>query len=394
MTLVGAMGILMGLLAAYIAEFRSSRVRVAVFMMLFVLHTLASAAYYIFAEAMGSDAQFYYYDPMGVYGNATGLSTVFVINMVQTMREYIGGTLFDHFMIFQAFGFWGMVFLVKTIQDIYEDIGAPQSSLIYLPLFLPGLHYWTSAVGKDSPLFLAITLTLWSLMRVNKRLIPLGIAILIMLLFRAHIAVIILIAIALCSLFERRMHFWIKALLMAGLLGGAVVTASSFQSSYQLDISNADTVSNYLEGRTSIGEDSGADLSITNASLPGKVLTFWFRPFFFDAEDLFSYVVSMENLALMIMAGMLLVNFGTTRMLVQRVLYLRVSLVAMGAMTLLLSMVSFNLGLNVRQKTMLLPFLIVMFTALTAVLAVRRQAAEEAEQRALRPAGSRPLRQG
>ena len=39
-----------------------------------------------------------------------------------------------------------------------EELGQTQSKYVYLLLFLPGLHFWTSAIGKDAPLFLGVAI--------------------------------------------------------------------------------------------------------------------------------------------------------------------------------------------------------------------------------------------
>lgn len=372
MTLVGISALFIALLAAFFAELRASRIRVAVFVALFVLHVLASGAYYVFAEATGSDAHFYYYDTLRLYGDASGLGTAFVINFVHTIRDAIGGSFFDHFLIFQTFGFWGLVVMMKIFHEIHEEIGAPQSWLMYLPLFLPGLHFWTGAIGKDAPVFFGLTLAIWSVMQPRRRYIGLGVAIFILLLFRSHIALAALIALAIAALFEPRFKLWMKLGLLGVIGAGFFFVAGTIQASYQLDVTNADSVSTYMEGRAGVGEESGADYAIMNASLPVKVFTFWFRPFFLDAADTLSYIVSIENAFLFTIGLLLLLNLPTTYAVVRRIFFARFAFLAFLGLTLLLSAMSYNIGLNVRQKMMAVPMLLAIFTAVMAVTAARR----------------------
>ena len=156
MTFVGVAGLLLGLSAFYVADLKGRRIRLAVFVLLFVMHALMSSGYYLIIQATGSDANLYYYDTLRLYGSVTGLSTTFVVNFVQTLKEYLGGTFFDYFMVFQAMGFWGIIFLFKTITEIFQELDIEQPIITYLPLFLPGVHYWTVAIRRDAGLSLGV----------------------------------------------------------------------------------------------------------------------------------------------------------------------------------------------------------------------------------------------
>ena len=203
MSLVGVAGLLLALSAAYFADLKNSRMRFVVFVLLFVLHALASAAFYMFVQSSGGDAQFYYYDPLGLYGNDKGLGTAIVINFVHTLRENIGGSLFDYFMLFQATGFWGLVILSRIFQEILEEVGVQPSGWHYALLFLPGPHFWTSALGKDAPVFMGIALSIWATMRLTKRLPALGIAIILLIAVRTHMGVLVISAMGLSAFLDR-----------------------------------------------------------------------------------------------------------------------------------------------------------------------------------------------
>jgi hypothetical protein len=381
MTLVGIAGLLLGLAAVFVADLRWSRQRISVFALLFVLHAVASVGYYEFAK-LGSDAQFYYNDPLQIYGRETGLSTIFTVNMVQFLRENFGGTFFDYFMLFQSLGFWGIVYLIKAVQEIHEELELAIHPWTYLPFFLPGIHFWTGAIGKDAPLFLGVALSVWAAMRLNRRYIAFGIAVGIMLLFRAHIALIALMALAAAALFEQRVKLWVKGILLAGVFGVTVITATSMDTTYQIDMSNADSVADFLEARSSVGEESGADLSLVNSSLPTKILSLWLRPFFFDAEGFMAYIASLENVLLLLIMMYLVINFRESVRITKKVMYLRFSFIFFVVLTLLLAMVSFNIGLGLRQKMMAMPCLLILFASIVAV-----RSAKEGQRQAVAPPG-------
>ena len=372
MTLVGLTGLLLALSAAYFAEIKSSRLRFVVFVLLFVLHTAASAAFYAFVQSSGGDAQFYYDDPLGFYGRVGGLGTDVIINVVQTLKENIGGTFFDYFLLFQATGFWGLVILAKIFQEICEEIGVQPSSWTYLPLFLPGPHFWTSAIGKDAPVFMAIALSIWAALQLSRRLPALGIAIIVLVAVRPHMGILALMALGAAALVDRKTKLWIKTLMIIGIIIGGVIVVRNIQSTFYFDPSDAGSVSDYIESRSSMSDAFGADQSITEGSFPVKILYLWFRPFFIDAENTMGYIASLENIAFLFIIGFVLVSFRTLARMYKKVLYIRYSIFMFVGTTLLVAAVNYNVGLGLRQKMMAVPCLLVIFTTMIALRAVSR----------------------
>jgi hypothetical protein len=372
MGLVGVAGLLLALSAAYFADLRNSRNRFVVFVLLFVMHTAASAAFYVFVQSSGGDAEFYYNDPLGLYGRDEGLGTAIVINFVHTLRDNVGGSLFDYFMLFQATGFWGLVILSRVFQEILEEVGVQPSGWTYLPLFMPGPHFWTSALGKDGPVFLGIALSIWAIMRLTKRLPALGIAITLLIAVRPHMGVLALTALGLASFFDGRTKLWVKVLLGIGIVAGAVVVSSTLASTLRFDTSNPDSVADYMEATTTRGDSFGADQSVTNANMPFKVLSLWLRPFFIDAENTVGYIVSLENVGFLMIMIFLAVNIRSVFSVAKKVIYIRYSIALFLATTIMLAAVNYNVGLGLRQKMMAVPCLFVLLTTIVALRAARR----------------------
>lgn len=377
MSLLGVAGLLLALSAAYFAGIRSSRLRFVVFVLLFVLHVGASFASYLVVLNSGGDARFYYEDPLGFYGRVGGLGTDVIINIVQSLKDQFGGTLFDYFLLFQATGFWGLVVLAKIFQEILEEVDVRPGAWVYLPLFLPGPHFWTAALGKDAPVFFGIALSIWAILRLSKRLPALGVAIVILVAVRPHMGVLALSSLGLAALIDRRTKTWVKVLLVAGILAGGAVVFRNIQGTFYFDPTDANSVSDYIESRSAMGDSFGADRSITEGSFPVKVLYLWTRPFFLDAENMMGYVASLENIALLLIIGFILVRFRATLATARKVLYIRYSIAMFLTTTMLLAAVNYNVGLGLRQKMMAIPPLFTIFTTLVALrIAARRQAAE------------------
>ena len=373
MTALGLLGILISILGFRFARANESRARFALFVLLLLLHLGASIAGYLYAREFGSDADLYYYDTLGIYGYQTGISTILIVNVTQFLKSYFGGSLFDYFLLFQAAGFWGILFIMRAFDDIHSELGRPTFSGIYFLLFLPGIHYWTSGIGKDAPMFLAVAMCAWAAFRLQSRYLAFGAGVAIALLVRPHIALVALVAFALTLLVGRGTPLLTRAVLLLAVLVGIGSVAGLVEGLVGgLNFSSADALSEFLETRSQVSESSGADLAITGASFPVKLLSLLFRPFFFDANGLFGYVASLENLVLLVLMVVLIRRFGTALALARATLFARFAFFFFILITALLATVNYNVGLGLRQKMMMMPALLTFFAAVLAVRSARK----------------------
>jgi hypothetical protein len=372
MTGVGLLGIFLSFLAIPFATMERTRGRMAIFMLALVAHLATAVIYYLWVQTNTADTILYYYDPYEMYRDPVRPGTLFVVHMTQTLRGLIGGSYLDYFLIFQAFGFWGLVFLMRTIEEIYVELGLPQPRIAYLVLFLPGLHFWSSAIGKDAFLFLGASLALWSTMRLRSRLIPFAIAVLVMTLFRPHIALVATIALAVAAFFDPKARGYVKVFLFVIAMGAAGIVAGSVQSSFSVDVTSAESLGEFFSRQSETTQKISGTTAVTGASYPVRLLSLLFRPMFLDAQGAFGLIASLENVFIIIVLATLFRNFGQLMRMIRQVFFIRFAAVFAVILIVLLSMVYYNVGLGLRQKIMFMPALLTMFVA---VLAVRRSEA-------------------
>jgi hypothetical protein len=374
MTLVGVFGILFGLSSVLLAFIHATRLRVAVFAGAYLMHVGMAILYYQFVSGSGGDAWLYYANPYGVTAADLEPGTVFVIYITQLVKVPFGGTYFDFFLLFQAIGFFGIVCLMRIFEEIFENVGLEQPGYIYLLLFIPGLHYWSSAVGKDSLFFFATAVSLWASLRLKERLPAMIVGLLLMLAIRPHIAVVAMAALAVTVVSDRSTSGPVRLLLFVGALIGTAFSVSTVWSTFQIDLTRADAISDHLAGREALVQTEAAGRTMVDLIYPLRVLSLMFRPFFFDAGGALGLVVSLENAALVPIIGMLLWKRKTARALFKAVPFARYALVSSVGVLLVLSLGYYNVGLGIRQKaTMILPGFLVFFVALVAVLRARRE---------------------
>lgn len=372
MTFVGVMGILIGLLAWRIAVVEPTRLRVAIFILSYLMHVVAGFAFYLYSLSNISDSNSYYYDDYGFAASeGFGLTTQLIYFMVYIGRTVFGGTLLDYFLIFQAFGFFGIAYLMRILEEIYREVGAQPPPYIYLLLFLPGMHFWTSSIGKDGIIFTGICMSLWAAMQIRNRFLWFGLGVILVLVIRPHVALIMGAAVAAAIFFEKSTSFGKRIALIGGAVIAISISASNVESRFTLDVTSADSVSDFLATHDRVVTTT-QEGEVVAGSLPYRFLSLMFRPMFIDAEGLFGLVASFENLILLFIVAILLRRSRTIVQMMRSLTFVRYALIMAAGLALLLSIIYFNVGLGLRQKMMFVPGLLVPFVVLLALQQARR----------------------
>jgi hypothetical protein len=145
------------LIAVPIASPRMTFHKLTFVVMLLFMHIGATVVSYTYAQSHAADSAVYYYDVYHFNGRPwSSVGTIFVIHITQLLKDYLGATYLDGFMVFQAIGFWGIVILMRTFEEIHVRVGSNDTLVSKYLLCLPTLHYWTSSIGKDAILLFAI----------------------------------------------------------------------------------------------------------------------------------------------------------------------------------------------------------------------------------------------
>lgn len=392
MTAVSLLGIILSVAAIPFGLRASASSRLLLLISLLVVHVAASTAYYFYAQSNPADASLYFYDTAGMARFGFGFGTIFTVHMVDFLRGLLGGTFFDYFLLFQSFGFWGIVLLARCLEETQKNFRVPPTRLSYLVLFLPGMHFWTSAIGKDAPLFLAVSLAVWSAMWLSRRWVFFALAIVIMLLFRPHVALITTMSVAIAAILDVRSSAGTKIALVGVAVVGAVIIAGTVQNTLTVDVTSAQSISEFFERQQDISHTIGGSTNVADASFAFRMFSLLFRPLFLDASGIFALVSSFENLLFIFVIGFLLINWRETFRLFRSVFFLRFALVYTVFMAILLTLVYYNVGLGVRQKMMMVPALFTFFITQWAVQGSRFAVGRNAMARRSAPGRPAPVR--
>jgi len=359
--IVSLLGLVISLFA-YLIAFPSDRGRrFDVYFALLGLHVIAAIGFWLQSFESAMDAFMYYRDPYHyVRESPFSSGTIFIVHFTQGIRTWLGGSFFDHFLFYQCFGMIGVALLMRSLGDIAESLEMPVPIETYLLLFLPGLHFWTAGIGKDAPMLLAVSLAIWSVIRLDKRFAWLGLALVIMALVRPHIMPFVGAGVVGALMLSRRTSPRLRLILTPVAAAGFVFMLFRAAESLNIDTVSVDSLSGFVDQQQSFGDDYGSGANLGDLPLPLKIFTLMFRPFWFDTGGLMGYAASAENTVLLGLFLYLLYHWKLLWNLGRSVFVVTYCVVYGSLLTLSLAMVSYNIGLGQRMKMMVIPAILLL----------------------------------
>lgn len=370
MTPVSIVAIVLSFASIGLAWRRLTVSRLFLSVALVIIHLLASVYYYHYSQVAIADASAYYYDPYN-WGNAPwGLSTKFVVQLCYVLKIYVGASYLDCFLIFQTFGIAGLMILARTFDEIEANVGLADRPGFWALLYLPSASFWTAAIGKDAPLFFAVALCVWAILKFRARFLSFCFAIVLMVLFRAHIALLAVSALAGAALFGSSVGMAQKLGLMSVALLGIVLTSGAVESSFGVDPTSVSSVSEFLDEQNSVYAGMQGTTSLGDAPFALRVVSLLFRPLFFDAHGVLGIIASIENVGVIIAVIYVIRNWRDLAYLARRVVFVRFVMIFAFLTLLALSIVYYNVGLGLRQRVMAYPTL---FATLVSLWSMRQK---------------------
>lgn len=360
--LVLTLGLLLSLSCYFIAFPKGLERRLTLYLPIALLHVAAGVAFWLFAESQPADANMYYLDPYRLADDPFQPGTVFVVQFVQFMKLSMAGSFFDQFMLFQAFGLIGLALLLRCLMELGDLLQVRVPNLAYGLLLLPGLHFWTAAIGKDAPVFMGVCLSIWAALRIERRFVWFGLAVAVMFLFRPHIAALACLALVGAFLVNRRMPVVIKAVLIPLAIGAFTLVAATAQDQLGLTTVDSKSLTDFVDRTQNAGSAFSGGADLAGQPFIIKLLSLLFRPFFFDAAGLFAYAASLENLLLIGVFYLIAIRALTLFRIGRSAFFVPYCAILVVILATLLALVNYNVGLGLRQKMMFMPAVIILFS--------------------------------
>ena len=331
--------------------------------LLYLYHLVFYGIYSWYAYNNPSDSIRYYTDiseHTGSWFDLFGTDTLF-INFFSYPFYKLGFT-YDMLMVtFAWFGFLGFVYAYLFFREkIPLNIKVfKKLDLFTLILFFPNMHFWTASLGKGAPIFLGLMMFTYAIIQPKSRLLLLVLGSIIIFYIRPHVFMFVAVGAVLGYMSGReKIAFWKKAMIYVFMIGTLILAQDQILG--VLGLQGSENLIEDFEATTEKrAEDlstSGSGVDMSSYSLPYKLFTFWFRPLFFDAPNLLGIITSVENLLyLLLFAKILRKDF--VKFIVKSPALVKMSFVIFFATSFAMTFVMSNLGIIMRQKSMVMYFL-------------------------------------
>ena len=335
---------------------------------LYWYHALFAIVYYITIMDSPSDSVAYFKMTEQGYPDwlsAYDTSTKFIHFISYPFVNYFFFTYEMLMVLFSWLGYWGFIYFYIFIKENIRFKHSWQGfELTTLILFLPNMHYWTSSLGKGSIIFLGVALATYGLSRLTTRKPALLLGLLLVYHVRPHIFLVLSVAIILGLITGRqKIPTYQKIIVFAGSAIAVLLLYDKILAFGGLDAENLiDSFDQTSAKRASDLARSGSGMDISKYPFILKLITFWYRPLFFDAPSLPGLMVSIENLFYIILTFQFF-NKRFLRFISSSSSLVKASLVVFLGVSVAMCSTLSNLGLIIRQKTMIMYFLVFIVLA-------------------------------
>ena len=349
-------------IVALAQKFRDVSVRfVRLFALVGITHLFFTFVYYFYTLNNVADSIGYYRRVLywfDNWGETFGQGVYFIYFSLYPLIKFFGFTYFGSFFIYSFLGLLGYYYLQKVLMDITNY---KWTNWFYL-LLLPNIHFWSVAIGKDSLIFFAISLLLYSYYFKkpwHKYIIPL----LIIAFIRIHILFFLLISFGMMQLLLNKKIKVINKVLIFLFLGLTFYILFPFLMQ-RIGFVDTESILSQVEDLENIKVKGGSTVDMTGKNLLVKWLSYLFRPLFYDAGNVLGIIVSLENLFWILIFLNIIRKFKDKIFETFRNIYW-FCFFSIFTITVPAAYLLYNLGIAIRQKTMIIPFL---FTLLFLIL--------------------------
>ncbi len=328
-----------------------------------VFHFILGLAYFFTTNNGGGDAWGYwkvaksmsYFQFIRDLSGGEGTEFMRALNFIPA--NLMGMSFLSNTMFYSMLGFFGIVyfFLIAARTIPYNTV---IKGYILFPLifFLPNLHFWSSGVGKDTLLFLCIGMFVYGLMKPFTRIPLLAISIMLSLAIRPHITLFLFVGFGLAYIMGGKISAFQRFAFSAILIGVGFAILPSVMEFAKIEEASAEGFDKFAQGKADVlsRASTGSAIDISSYPFPLKVLTFWFRPFFFDVRNLNGLIASLENFILVYLFVKILYR-KPIRAFIAAPFVIKGLVLFLVVGTLAFSQSLGNVGIMIRMRNMFLP---------------------------------------
>ena len=330
---------------------------------LFGYHFVFWGIYYTYATFNPSDSKAYFTRPHREdwgWFDFFGTSTTFIDFLSYPFINFLG---FNYEMMMVLFAWIGYLGFVYAYLFFRENIPVKITvfknfDLLSLILFFPNMHFWTASLGKGAPIFLGLMLFAYAIKNPKSRLVTLILGSILIYYIRPHVFLFVAVGTVLGYMSgKEKISFGKKLFIYITLIGGLVLVQDTILGVAGLEGSEdlVEGFEDFSADRSESLSESGSGVDMSSYPLPLKLFTFWFRPLFFDAPGILGLITSVENLMYLLLFFKVLKK-DFIKFIKNSPIAVKMSLVVFLLASFAMTFVMSNLGIIMRQKSMVMYF--------------------------------------
>jgi|AGTN01.1.fsa_nt_gi hypothetical protein len=294
-----------------------------------------------------------------------------IIYLVNYFFSNVLGLSFLTGMLFYSFiGMWSFVLILSTVKSYIPDLRVLKGARLYgfaiypFIFLLPNMHFWSVGIGKDTLLFFSVSLFIYSLVKLKSRFVGMLIAAGIAYFLRPHVLLFLIAGFAIIYAFNPKLNVLQKILILTTMVVVFFPLLNNVLEFAKIEQLSAEHLESFTTNKASALSVAGSGIDISGYPYPLKVLTFLFRPLFFDVNGVPAVIASIENLIQIFLIIFVFKNrfikfFHSSNYLIKGCFFYYI----IGALAF--APIMSNLGIVIRQKNMLMPaFLIFVLSSI------------------------------
>ncbi|RPI57369.1 MAG: hypothetical protein EHM55_02095 [Acidobacteria bacterium] len=288
------------------------------------------------------------------------------------VQTFIGPSMRGAFLVFSLAAFLGLVCITVAFGRSSRSSSMQQAALLLF--FWPTLWFWPSSIGKEATLLLAIGLVMLGYVGRGERIhwIPLAGGFALALAVRPHLAGVLAISACVAEWTSRG---WTPRRVAQSLVASAGALWLTIRALELLGLSGTDLASMQefvaYTGQQTYQGGSAFDRPTMAAAIPMSFINILCRPFITEANNGMALASSLEMMALWAIALLNLRNLKSVLQSWRSNRLLRFAIPFALLYILMIGLTFQNFGIIARQRTLVMPALLLLFAA-KPVVAMRR----------------------
>ncbi|AUC82945.1 hypothetical protein [Lacinutrix sp. Bg11-31] len=329
---------------------------------LVVIHSIAFGLNYYVNIDLKKDAYIFFTKALNA-NNITDFS--FLGSQFMSVIVYpfakLGFSFFSISLLFSTLSLYTFYKYLNYLQKKY-NIDDSKSLIFILILFLmPSLHFWTAGLTKEALVFYLMSVVFFQTLKSKIISFQLVLSLIFILLIRPYLFGIVLLTYSIFVLRNQKVQKKNKIQLILLTLLAITLSLPVLKGFLKVDSLNIEGINKSFQHIIEYSQNNGASsINLENSTYFYRMFLVLFKPLFYDARTFFQYIISIENLILLIILFKFIVDVikkKALKFIFKEQFFLSLTVILL---ILFFSTYLYNLGLASRMRVMFLPYLFLL----------------------------------